>query len=109
MLGGLQTDKPVGKGASVVNWSNSAVVTADDSCQLPELPEKMIESVGTVYDGRPTICGGQDTKNCYYYSKTFGRWQKYGGLDSKRIGAASVDLGNNRWETKSSSDIIYLL
>ena len=96
ILGGLQPGKPVGKGASVISWSKSAVLSADDSCQLPDLPEKMIESVGTVYDGRPTICGGQNSKTCYYYSSSFGRWQKYGSLDAKRIGAASVDLGNNR-------------
>ena len=73
ILGGLQAGKPVGKGASVISWSKSAVLSADDSCQLPDLPEKMIESVGTVYDGRPTICGGQNSKTCYYYSSSFGR------------------------------------
>ena len=78
------------------------------TCIIPaKIPQKggTTRVVGTLYDGRPTICGGDSGSECFYYSTLFERWQTYGRIDTQRVEAASVDLGGNRWLIAGGIDV----
>lgn len=66
--------------------------------QPPEMPFDYMDAVGSLLNGRITMCGGDDTEKCVQFNTTSREWEVLPvSLPGHRYGAASVLMSEDEW------------
>ena len=70
-----------------------------------DIPEDLEDAVGAFVDGKPIVCGGIFTANCYNYDFDSQEWESSSPMDAKIKGASSNMVDRSTWWVAGGSDL----